>query len=122
MTPQYAVFNAERGVPLATQVRVAGTSAERRCGLAGIEKLEEGAGLWITPCEAIHTFGMKMPIDVLFLDTDLRVRKAIENLPPARISVCLAASSVLELEPGAITRSHTRPGDRLEFEPATIPV
>ncbi|MBV9613262.1 MAG: DUF192 domain-containing protein [Acidobacteriaceae bacterium] len=114
---EFKVFNGDGGVPVATQIRLAGTSAARRRGLAGIDKLEEGSGLWIAPCEAIHTFGMRIPIDVVFLDGELRVRKLIERLSPARISLCITASSVLELPPGAIARSGIRRGERLRFEP-----
>ena len=109
----YVVFNLDRGVEIATRVRIAGTSGARRTGLLGIKKLEAGAGLWITPSEAIHTFGMKTHIDVLFLDKNFRILKAIPSLPPWRVSICLTAHSVLELEPGAIARSGTEPGDRL---------
>ncbi len=117
--PYYAVLNLDRGVCVGRQIRVAGRSGERRQGLLGIAKLEEGAGLWIAPSEAIHTFGMKLPIDVVFLDAELRVRKLVPSLRPTRISICMAASSVLELDAGAIERSGTRLGDRLKFEPAS---
>ncbi len=83
----------------------------------GIEKLADGAGLWIAPSEAIHSFGMKTRIDVLFLDKNFRVVKSIANLAPRRVSICLSASSVLELQPGAIARSGTQPGDRLCLQP-----
>jgi uncharacterized membrane protein (UPF0127 family) len=73
------------------------------------------AGLWICPCEAIHTFGMKFPIDVIFLDRDYRVRKVRRELTPNRISFCLSASSVVELRAGAIAASGTQLNDRLEF-------
>ena len=115
----FCVFNTDLGVTLATQVRVAGTSADRRRGLTGIDELAAGAGIWIAPCEAIHTFGMRMPIDVIFLDGQFRVRKVLQSLAPRRISVCLRACSVLELEAGAAAHSGTKPGHLLVFQPAT---
>ncbi len=113
----YAVQNLDRGVSVASEVRVAGTSATRRKGLLGTDTLAEGAGLWIAPCEAIHTFGMKVPIDVLFLDKEFRVRKLVAKLAPRRIAICLRASSVLELQGEAVARSGTSVGDRLKLEP-----
>lgn len=113
----YTVRNVERGYVIATQVCIAGTSCARRKGLLGRQDIEEGAGLWIAPCEAIHTFGMKMRIDVLFLDAKFRILKIVEAMRPRRIAICLAASSVLELDPGAIGRSGAQVGDRLKFEP-----
>lgn len=114
--PEYLVTNLNRGVVIATRVRIAGTSSARRKGLLDFEELPSGFGLWIAPCEAIHTFGMKVALDALFLDKGFRVRKAIQNLSPRRFSVCVSASSVLEIEAGAITRSGTEAGHRLEFQ------
>ncbi|WJV30890.1 DUF192 domain-containing protein [Rossellomorea sp. AcN35-11] len=37
-------------------------------------------GLWIIPCNSIHMFFMNFPIDVLFLDHDLKVIKLVPNL------------------------------------------
>lgn len=113
----YTVLNLERGYPIATEVHVAGDSTARRKGLLGLETIPEGTGLWIAPCEAIHTFGMKTPIDVLFLDAKLRIRKIVQAMRPKRIAICLAASSVLEVEAGAILKSGAHLGDRLKFEP-----
>jgi len=112
----YVLVNIESGVKLASRVRIAGDSAARRKGLLGADNLDREAGLWIMPCEAIHTFGLKLPIDVLFLDRDFRVKKLLAGIRPYRISVCLRASSVLEIRAGAIAESKTRVGDRLAVE------
>jgi uncharacterized membrane protein (UPF0127 family) len=112
---EYTVLNEDRGSIVAKRVRVAGTSGARREGLLKISNMDVEAGLWIAPCEAIHTFGMRMPLDVLFLDRELRVRKIRYGLKPGRIAVCLRADSVLELAAGAVSRSTTSLGDRLKF-------
>jgi uncharacterized membrane protein (UPF0127 family) len=113
---EYVIFNLDRGLRLAERVCLAGSSAARRKGLLGLERLPAGAGLWIVPCEAIHTFGMRMAIDAIFLDRQLCVRKLRPHLPPSRISVCISAESVLELEAGTVARTCTVVGDRLSFE------
>ena len=117
MTDLYAFQNVTRGVALATQVRVADSSATRRRGLLDAETLEPGAGLWIVPCEAIHTFGMKVRLDVVFLDKNLKILKISPDVGPWRLSICLRAHSVLELAAGAAARSGTQPGDQLRREP-----
>lgn len=99
-------------------VRIAATSHERRKGLLGLDRLQPGAGLWIAPCEAVHTFGMKIPIDAVFLGKDGRVKKVVPHLKPWRIAACLTASSVLELAAGAAERAQLRLGSRLHFEAA----
>ena len=113
---EYVVVNIDRGSTVAERVCVAGSSSARRKGLLGIEHLSKGAGLWIAPCEAIHTFGMKMAIDAIFLDRHFHVRKLRSHLPPSRISLCISAASVLEVEAGTAARSGTAVGDRLSFE------
>lgn len=113
---EYLVINLDRKTTVAERVQVAGHSAARRKGLRGRDGLEAGAGLWIAPCEAIHTFGMRMPIDAIFLDRKYQVKKLRANLAPGRIFFCLAAESVLELEAGTLERTWTVMGDRLRFE------
>ncbi len=110
------IRNIDRGTELANQAAVAETSAARRTGLLRHSSLPHGSGLWIVPCEGIHTFGMKFPIDVVFLDRKLKVLKTARNLKPWRISLCLAAHSVLELPSGTLEATATRRGDQLEFE------
>lgn len=110
------VRNLTRNTLVADRVSVAQTSRERRKGLLGRESLAEGEGLWIVPCEAVHTFGMKFPIDVVFLSRSHKVLKVREAVPRGRIAVCLRAHSVLELPAGALRRSRTQAGDQLALE------
>jgi uncharacterized membrane protein (UPF0127 family) len=110
------VWNRDRGTTLAEAADVADTSAKRRTGLLKHSGLEPGAGLWIVPCEAVHSFGMKFAIDLVYLDRKKRVRKIRKKMVPRRLSACLTAHSVLELPVGAIDASRTETGDQLEFE------
>jgi uncharacterized protein len=109
------IVNSTRGSVLATAADVADTSLKRRVGLLKHTCLPAGEGLWISPCEGIHTFGMKFPIDVVFLDRDKKVVKVRPHMGPRRISLCLPAHSVLELPAGVIAEARTQPGDQLEF-------
>jgi uncharacterized protein len=110
------VSNRDRGTVLAEAAEVADTSAKRRTGLLKHSQLAPGAGLWIAPCESVHSFWMKFAIDVLYLDRKKRVRKLRKRMVPWRISACLTAHSVLELPVGAIDSSRTEPGDQLVFD------
>ena len=110
------IRNRDRGTILAEAADVADTSAKRRTGLLKHSKLNPGEGLWIAPCESVHSFGMKFAIDVVYLDRKKKVRKIRKNMVPRRISACLTAHSVLELPIGVIDASRTEPGDQLEFE------
>lgn len=95
---------------------MATTSAKRRTGLLKHAKLEAGEGLWIAPCEAVHTFFMKFPIDVLFLSKQKKVLKVRGNMVRSRIALNLRAHSVLELPAGTAEATGTAKGDQLTFE------
>ncbi len=110
------IRNRTKGTLLADAAGIADTSRKRRVGLLNHDSLPKGEGLWIVPCEAVHCFGMKFPIDVLFLDGSRKVVKARGNMAPRRIAVCLWAHSVLELPAGTIEETRTERGDVLEFE------
>ena len=114
--PEYTVVNESRDCPVANRVRLASTSGTRRKGLLGISHLDENAGLWIVPCEAVHTFWMRIPIDVVFLDRQGYVKKVRANLRSWRLAMDLRAHSVLELAAGVLEKSGTQVGDHLIFE------
>ena len=101
---------------LAEQADAADTSQKRRTGLLRHTSLPEGHGLWIVPCEGVHTFGMKFPIDVIYLSKKRVVLKIRKNMAARRLSFCLLAHSVLELPAGMADQTQTQAGDQLEFE------
>lgn len=113
---KFHVRNLTRSVSLGDSVEVADEGSRRAIGLLKHTGLEAGHGLWITPCEGIHTFFMKFAIDVVFMDRKRRVRKVVPALRPWKLSVCLPAHSVLELPAGVIAQTGTARGDQLEIE------
>lgn len=108
-----AVHNVTRDTVLASAAEVADRGATRRKGLLGRSGLREGEGLWIVPCESVHTIGMQFAIDLVYLDRKHRVRKVRSSVPAWRMSACLLAHSVLELPAGTIERTETRAGDQI---------
>jgi len=110
------VTNRRSGQLLATHAGIANTSALRRKGLLEHSSLEPGDGLWIAPCEAVHCFGMKFAIDVIYLSKQKKILKMRPNMGKNRISFCLRAHSVLELPAGTVEATGTLVGDELEFE------
>jgi uncharacterized membrane protein (UPF0127 family) len=113
------VRNQTRDTVLGRSVDMADTSAKRRTGLLKHEKLEPGEGLWIMPCESVHTFFMKFPIDLVYLDKKRKVRKVRRAVPAWRLSACLTAHSILELPAGTIEATGTQAGDVIEIEKLT---
>jgi uncharacterized protein len=114
------VSNLTRNTVLATCMEVADSAAMRNKGLLGRERLSPGEGLWIIPCASVHTFWMRFPIDLVYLDRKKRIRKLRSDVRPWRLSACLWAHSVLELPPGTIHGTRTQHGDRLEFSNASV--
>lgn len=110
------VRNRTRGVALGLDIDVADTSAKRRTGLLKHERLEAGTGLWIVPCESVHTFFMKFAIDLVYLDKHHKVRKVRNAVPPWRLSACLSAHSILELPAGTAAETGTEVGDELAID------
>jgi uncharacterized membrane protein (UPF0127 family) len=59
-------------------------------------------GVWLAPCDAIHTCGMRFDIDVFFLDHAGRVLRVVAALRPWRIALCPRAASAVEFEAGVV--------------------
>jgi len=113
---RFVVHNRTRGATLADKVQLADTPRLRRIGLLRHQTLEPGEGLWIYPTRAIHTFGMRFPIDVAFLDRRLRVRRVYHSLVPFRCAwLVWGGRSVLELASGSLANTGTAVGDELQL-------
>ena len=111
-------FNRTRQTYLATQLRLAGTHWSRFCGLMceHPERFRSGDALWIVPSHGVHTFAMRFPIDVAYLDKDKVVVHLEESLKPWRVApVRMNAASVLELPHSTLSASGTAIGDRIEI-------
>ena len=111
------IRNLTRNTILADAAAIADTSAKRNVGLLRHKKLDPGDGLWILPCESIHTFFMRFAIVLVYLDKKKRVRKVRHAVRPWRLSACLTAHSVLELPAGTAAATGTAKGDEIEIEP-----
>ncbi len=113
------VTNETKSSELASRCVVASSHKARMVGLLNRASLENGEGLLIEECAAIHMIGMRLAIDVVFLDSDGKVLKTAENVRPWTPYVsCGGADSALELPTGAIARTKTEAGDQLTFSAA----
>ena len=106
-------MNQTKGVVLAPRVKAAASLWALTRGLLGTATLPSDEGMWLNPCRSVHTFFMRYPIDVLFLDFEgIAVSKA--TLVPWRISRWeRRAESALELAAGTLSRTKTEAGDRI---------
>ncbi len=92
---------------------VADRAWPRLKGLLGRSSLPPGEGILLSPASSIHTFFMRFPIDVVFLDRDLRVVAVREAVPPWRTAGKRGARSTLELAAGEVRRRSLAEGDHL---------
>jgi len=113
MSESICVTNQSKGAVLSRRVRVASSLWARCVGLLATASLPADEGLWLTPCRSVHTFFMRFPIDVLFLDAQgIVLSKA--TLTPWRFSRWERhAQGVLELAAGTLARTKTEVGDRI---------
>jgi uncharacterized membrane protein (UPF0127 family) len=112
------LFNVTKKSIISDRCRFANSVLKRMVGLLNRRSLAQGEGLLLDRCYGIHTFFMRFPIDVLFLDKELRVIRAVPALPPFRTSVVKHAVYVLELPVGSIQRSQTGAGDQIQMKTA----
>ena len=113
-TKRNVVRNATTDAILARNVVRARGPLERVLGFMGRKRVAPDEGLWFDRCWAIHTIGVRVPLDVLFLDKSGRVLELAVGVPPARWAVaCPRAYSVLELGHGAIEASDVLVGDQI---------
>lgn len=110
------INNQTKNTVLADKAVVASSLLGRMRGLLGKKELKSGEALVLTHCNSIHTFFMKFPIDIIFLDKHKRIVKIIPSLNPFRLSgIYFNAASVIEL-PAGVAQDKASIGDLLSFE------
>lgn len=115
----YLICLINRGLQvctIGTRVELADGFFSRFKGLLGRTGLQEGEGILLSPCSSIHCFGMKFPIDVIFLDRNYNVVDLKRNMQPGSHASCRKARFVLELKAGEIEKHKLQIGQQLEFK------
>jgi len=107
------IVNARSGKVVADRLLTAFDSESRRKGLLAQVSLPPSTAMIIAPTNAIHTFFMKFPIDIVFVSKGGRVLKIRSSVPAWRMTASLRAFAVLELAAGSLDSSDTKVGDQL---------
>ena len=110
----YCVYNQTRECFLSLGVTPADTVFARLKGLIGRLNMRSDEGLWVVPSSGVHTWGVLFPLDLIYLDENLRVLYVTEHFPRFKVApLKIRAASVLELPTHTIYSSQTQPGDQL---------
>lgn len=118
--PGMQIHNQTRGQVLADRAELARSFVARGRGLIGRATLPSGYALIIYPEWSIHTFFMRVAIDVLFVDRADRVVGLRAAMPPGRPFAGVApwrGRYVIEMPAGVIADTGTRIGDQLTLTP-----
>ncbi len=111
------LINLTQKQTLAGSVLKARSLWSRMKGLLGRDSLGPSETMWIAPCSSIHTYFMRFPIDVIFVDRKLRVKAYYFNVPPGKtIWPRWGYHSVFEFQAGALIEAHIQKGDQLHVE------
>ena len=115
ISPKHALRNVRNGHVLATDLIVAFDSKTRKTGLLKHDSLADGSAMLIAPTNAVHTFFMRFPIDIAFVNRDGLIVKTYAAVPPWRIAAALRAHAVIEMPPGTLAKNETGVGDILSI-------
>jgi uncharacterized protein len=108
------------GTLIAGDVELATGMWARFMGLMGRPALPEGHALYIRPCNSIHMFFMRFPIDAVFVDADGRVLRIYADLKPWRVTrIVRHSKAVVELPAGALAAARVTLGDVVKLVDST---
>lgn len=88
----------------------------RMKGLMGKKDLPEDEGLLLVPCNSVHSMFMRFPIDLLFLNRELRVIKIIDRFKPWKATPIIRdCYQVVELKAGVASKKGVTIKDELDI-------
>ncbi|MDQ2687386.1 MAG: DUF192 domain-containing protein [Armatimonadota bacterium] len=100
----FSLIHAPSGQTVARVVRADGFWAQGQ-GVIGLKELAPGEGLWLPGVASVHTFFVRFPLDLLFLDAQFRQLRACPAVPPWRPLIWAAgARHTVELGAGTLER------------------
>ena len=113
--PREATLLTSNSVVICERCLLAERPLARMRGLLGRRDLAPEEGILLKPASSVHTWFMRFPIDVVFLDRDMSVLRVVPRLRPWRAAWRWRAAAVLELAAGESERRGIRAGDGLRW-------
>ena len=116
------IVNQSKNVVIVGEAYACNTFFQRMFGLLTRKELKQNSGILLFPCLSIHTWFMRFPIDVIFIDRKGTVTTCYQNVKPYKIKFGgIKAYYAIELRAGVLLKSGTKPGDQLVFKPEIKP-
>ncbi|MFQ6050500.1 MAG: DUF192 domain-containing protein [Candidatus Hydrothermarchaeota archaeon] len=121
---EYSIVNTTKSMVLAHTAKIANNFFSRFKGLMLKTELKDGSGLIIDlkkerKWASIHTFFMRFPIDLIYVDSNNIVKEVVEDLRPWRLYFPKNnARYVIELPAGILAATKTEVGDEISLEEA----
>ncbi len=113
------IRNLTRSTVLADRAVMADRMLPRMRGLIGRRSLGRGEGLVLGPCNGVHMFFMRIPLDVVFVNRHNQVVCSVSGLPTwALLPWVRGAARAVEIPVGTVHETRTAVGDLLSIEPA----
>ena len=101
---------------IANDLKIAKSLIDRTIGLMFVKETKGFDALLLEPCNSVHNFFVRFPIDLIFLNADMKIVKLVKCFKPWRMTgIYLKARKVLELPVGTIT-DDIQVGDELEVQ------
>jgi uncharacterized protein len=110
------LYEAKTGRLIVARLIGADTLAAQTIGFLGRTRIDDDEAMWFDGCSGVHTLGMRVSIDVVFVDRNGTALGVAEAVKPWRFWVGRAGTrSVLEMAAGNARRQGVTPGTLLEM-------
>lgn len=107
------LLRSEPKMQICARLDKATSFKHRLLGLIGKRELND-YGMYFPNCNWIHTFFMSVPIDVIYVDKKMKIKKIDHKLKPWRLAMpVFAASSVIEIASGKASELKLQVGEEL---------
>lgn len=110
------LINKTKKIVIVEKLFIANSFWPRMKGLMGKKDLAEDEGLLLVPCNSVHSMFMRFPIDLLFLDRELKIIRIIERFKPWKATpIFRDCYQVVELRSGIVVKKGVSIKDELEI-------
>jgi hypothetical protein len=111
------IINVNKNYILADKIFLSDKFLARLMGLLSFKSFDKNQAMILRPSNSVHTFFMRFPIDVLFVDKNNSIVRIVRHMKPFRVTgVYLKSKFVVELPVGVIDATKTSVGDYLQIQ------